>query len=169
MIKDWEEALAAHELARRWIADKKKNMFTPFKKGEKVWLDTWNLKMTYHKKMAPKREGPFEIGEVIGPVMYKLKLPKDWKIHNIFHVILLKPYFETETHGKNYIQPPPELLEEQEVYEVETIIKHCWQGHGYQYFIKWKGYLIEEAMWEPESNISQDGDMLTQYKLHHQL
>ena len=100
-------------------------MFTPFKKGEKVWLDTWNLKMTYHKKMAPKREGPFEIGEVIGPVMYKLKLPKDWKIHNIFHVILLKPYFETETHGKNYIQPPPELLEEQEVYEVETIIKHC--------------------------------------------
>ena len=40
MIKDQEEALAAHELARRHIADKKKNMFTPFKKGEKVWLDT---------------------------------------------------------------------------------------------------------------------------------
>ena len=146
MIKDWEEALAAHELARRQIADKKKNMFTPFKKGKKVWLDTWNLKTTYHKKMALKREGPFEIEEVMGPVTYKIKLPKDWKIHNAFHVVLLKPYFETETHSKNYTQPPPELLEEQEVYEVETIIKHHWWGCSYQYFIKWKGYPIEEAM-----------------------
>ena len=122
MIKDQEEALAAHELGRRCIADKKKNMFTPFKKGEKVLLDTQNSKMTYHKKMTPKREGPFEIEEVIGPVTYKLKLLKDWKIHNIFHAVLLKPYFETETHSKNYTQPPPELLEEQEVYEVETIV-----------------------------------------------
>ena len=102
MIKDQEEALVAHELARRCIADKKKNTFTPFKKGEKVWLDTQNLKMTYHKKMALKREGPFEIEEVIGPVTYKLKLLKDWKIHNIFHAALLKPYLKTETHGENY-------------------------------------------------------------------
>ena len=75
--------------------------------------------------MALKREGPFEIEEIIGPVMYKLKLLKDWKIHNVFHAVLLKPYLETKTHGENYTQPPPELLEEQEVYEVETIIKHC--------------------------------------------
>ena len=106
---------------------------------------------------------------VIGPVTYKLKFLKDWKIHNVFHVVLLKPYFETETHRKNYTQPLLELLEEQEVYEVETIIKYHQQGHGYQYFIKWKRYPIEETMWEPESNISQDGNMLTQYKLCHQL
>ena len=80
--------------------------------------------------------------------------------------MLLKPYFETETHGENYTQPPPELLEEQ---EVETIIKHHQWGCGHQYFIRWKGYPIKEAMWEPELNISQDGNMLTQYKLHHQL
>ena len=58
-------------------------------------------------------------------------------------------HLETKTHSKNYIQSPLELLEEQEVYEVETIIKHCQQGHGYQYFIKWKGYPIEDATWEP--------------------
>ena len=55
----------AHKLARRQIGERKKNTFTPFKKDEKVWLDTQNLKMTYHKKMALKREGPFEIEEVI--------------------------------------------------------------------------------------------------------
>ena len=165
MIKDREEALAAHEIAQRRIAERRKNMFAPFVKGQKVWLDTWNLKTSYHKKMAPKQEGLFEIEEVIGLVTYQLKLPKDWKIH----MVLLKPYTETDVHGKNYTQPPPELLEEQEVYEVEMIIKHWKWGWGYQYFIKWKGYPIEEATWELESNISQDGNMLEQYKLWHQL
>ena len=119
--------------------------------------------------MALKREGPFEIEEVMGLITYQLKLPKDWKIHNMFHAVLLKPYTETDIHGENYTWPPPELLEEQEVYEVKTIIKHQKQGWGYQYFIKWKGYPIKEAMWEPESNISKDGNMLEQYKLQHQL
>ena len=169
MIKDREEALAAHELARRQIAKRKNNTFTPFKQGQKVWLDTRHMKMSYHKKMTPKQEGPFEIEEVMGPVTYWLKLPQEWKVHNAFHAMLLKPYTETETYGENHMRPPPELLEEQEVYEVKTIVKHRRRGRGYQYFIKWKGYPIEEATWEPEANISKDGDMLTQYKLRHQL
>ena len=99
-------------------------MFTPFKQGQKVWLDTRHMKTSYYKKMGPKREGPFEIEEVMGPVTYQLKLPQGWKVHNVFHATLLKPYTETGTYGENYMRPPPELLEEQEVYKVETIVKH---------------------------------------------
>jgi hypothetical protein len=60
------------------------------------------MKTNYHKKMAPKREGPFKIEEVLGPVTYQLKLPMTWKIHNIFHAILLKPYI---VHGENFSRP----------------------------------------------------------------
>ena len=74
MITDREEALAAHELARARMANRKSSSFTPFTQGQKVWLDSRNLKTDYHKKMAPKHEGPFEIEEVIGPVTYRLKL-----------------------------------------------------------------------------------------------
>ena len=70
LLADREEALAAHELARTRIVEWKKNTFTPFEKGQKVWLNTCNLKTNYHKKMAPKREGPFEIEEVLRPVTY---------------------------------------------------------------------------------------------------
>ena len=80
-------------------------MFTPFEKGQKVWLDSRNLKTSYHKKIRPKREGLFEIEEVLGPVTYQLKLPETWRIHNVFHAVLLQPYTETKTHGKNYPQP----------------------------------------------------------------
>src|SRR5271156_2059761 len=92
LLADRGEALAAHELARRRMIDQKKDTFTPFKKGDMVWLDTRNMKTSYHKKMASKREGPFEIDEVLGPITYRLKLPKNWRIHNVFHAILLKPY-----------------------------------------------------------------------------
>jgi hypothetical protein len=89
MINNREEALAAHELARTRIANRKQSKFIPFKKNQKVWLDTRNLKMSHHKKIAPKQEGPFEIDEVLGPVTYQLKLPESWKIYNVFHATLL--------------------------------------------------------------------------------
>ena len=101
MINDREEALAAHELARTRIANRKQLNFVPFKKDQKVWLDTRNLKMNHHKKIAPKWEGPFEIKEVLGPVTYQLKLPTTWKIHNVFHATLLWPYIGNKIYG-NY-------------------------------------------------------------------
>ena len=86
--KNREEALAAHELARTRMIKRGKSNFTPFKQGDKVWLDTQNIKMNYHKKIGPKREGPFKITKVIGPGTYQLKLPTTWKIHPVFHATL---------------------------------------------------------------------------------
>jgi hypothetical protein len=136
MISDREEALAAHELARTRIANWKQSKFIPFEKNQKVWLDMRNLKMNHHKKIALKREGPFKIDEVLGPVTYQLKLLESWKIHNVFHAMLLWPYIKNEVCGNNYPRPLPELLEGKEVYEVETILKHQRRGRGYQYYMK---------------------------------
>ena len=93
-----------------------------------MWLDTRNLKTAYHKKMSPKCEGPFEISEVLGPVIYQLNLPISWRIHNVFHVILLKPYQENKTYGKNFSLPPLEIIGREEVYQVETILRHRKRG-----------------------------------------
>ena len=71
-------------MIERW-----KSTFVPFKKGDKVWLDSRNLKTVYHKKMKPKQEGPFPITEVLGQVTYRLQLPATWQIHNVFHAALL--------------------------------------------------------------------------------
>ena len=169
LIRDREEALAAHELAMRRIADRRKNTFTPFKKGDLIWLDTRNIKTTNNPKIGPRREGPFLISDVLGPLTYRLELPSTWRIHNVFHAVLLRPYIENETHGANFPRPPPDLLEGEEVYEVETILKHRRRGQGYQYLLKWKGYPITDATWESESAFSDDGDMLTIYKNRHQL
>jgi hypothetical protein len=169
LIRNREEALAAHELARSRMAERRKSTFTPFKKGDKVWLDSRNLKTIYHKKMKPKREGPFVITEVMGPVTYRVQLPASWRIHDVFHATLLRRYKENETYGENFMEPPPELLEGEEVYEVESILNHRKRGRGYQYYVKWRGYPISDASWEPEHAFSEDGDTLKQYKQRHQL
>jgi hypothetical protein len=163
--KNREEALATHELARNRMVDRRKNKFTPFKKGDLVWLDTQNLKTNYHKKMAPKQEGPFKIMDILGPLMYKLKLPESWRIHNVFHTVLLTPYVETKVHGPNFTRPPPDIENDEECYEVETILRHQKRGRGYWYFVKWKGYPITEASWEPSPSFKQGGEkVLKEYQ-----
>jgi hypothetical protein len=164
-----EEALAAHELARNRMTERRRSTFTPFKEGDQVWLDSRNLKTIYHKKMKPRREGPFIITEALGPVTYRLKLPTTWRIHNVFHATLLRPYKQNEVYGEHFTEPPPQLLEGEEVYEIETILNHRKRGRGYQYYVKWQGYPISDASWEPEHAFSDDGDTLLQYKQRHHL
>ena len=83
--------------------------------------------------------------------------------------MLLRPYKENEVYGENFTQPPPEVVEGEEVYEVELILKHRRRGRTYQYYVKWWGYPISNASWELENSFSTDGDLLTQYKLRHHL
>ena len=97
----------------------------PFVKGQNVWLEAKNLALPYGSvKLAPRRHGPFKITQVISPVAYKLALPPQWTIHPTFHASLLTPYIETKEHGENYSRPPPNLVGDEEQYEVETIRSH---------------------------------------------
>jgi hypothetical protein len=57
-----------------------------------------SLKLGNYAKMAPRFCGPFEILIRIGPVAYQLALPANLRIHNVFHVPLLKKYVHDHTH-----------------------------------------------------------------------
>ena len=152
------------------MAERRKDRFKPFKVGQKVWLDTRNLKTRYHRKMAPKREGPFEIKQVMGPLTFKLELPPTWKIHDIFHATLLMPYTETEVHGPNFPRLPPDIDNNEERWEIETILNHRRRGRGHQYYVKWKGYDITKATLEPATCFEGGSEeTLRQYRLHHSL
>jgi hypothetical protein len=38
--------------------------------------------------------------------------------------MLLKPYIKTEVHGGNFFRPIPDILDGEEVYNMEIILKH---------------------------------------------
>ena len=106
-------------------------------------------------KLAPKHHRPFTIVKRVSPVAYQLQLPMAWTIHDVFHASLLTPYRETTEHGTNYMRLPPDLIEDTEEYEVETIVNHCHfrRKRQLQYLIKWKGYPDADNTWESADHV----------------
>src|SRR5258708_16239381 len=163
-----EEALAAHDLAHQKMTQRTMHYSKPFKLGQKVWLESKNLRIPYpSRKLAPKREGPFLIKQVIGPVTYHLTLPKQWKIHNIFHACLLTPYNENDIHGPNETRLPPDLINGFKEYEVELIRAHKGNGTRRRYLIKWRNYNSSNNTWQPEDNLNNTEQILKKYKRTH--
>ena len=124
--------------------------------GNHVWLDGRNLKTDQlTSKLAPQRHGPFAIAQVMSPISYRLELPHQWRIHPVFHTDLLTPYRETKTHGENYQRLPPELIDNEEEFEVEAILdsRRFGRGHKLQYLIKWLGYPDSDNQWEDADKV----------------
>ena len=163
-----KEAVATHDLACKAMKDRNSSKFTPFIKGDKVWLEACNLKCLYENcKFAPKREGPFSISKALSPVTYCLSIPSKWKIYNTFHASLLSPYCKNDVHGPNYTRPPADLIRTEEEYEVEAIIAHWGFTRNRSYLMHWKGYSSAEDSWEPEANLEHVADLLFAYKKAH--
>ena len=65
--------------------------------GEKVFLKVspWKKVKRFRKndKLSPRFIGSYEVIEKVGPVAYRLALPPNLeKIHNVFHVSMLRRY-----------------------------------------------------------------------------
>jgi len=109
-----------HRDQDRIIKDKRHK---PYKVDDQVWLEGTNLKLPYEMaKLSPKQYGPFRVATKISNTSYQLDLPPTWKIHPVFHATLLTPYKETETHGPNFLEPPPDIIEGEPEWEVEKIL-----------------------------------------------
>ncbi|KAI5117747.1 hypothetical protein M0805_004936 [Coniferiporia weirii] len=160
-----KEALATHDLACAHMVRYGSCGFRPFKLGDKVWLEATNLHFPNRScKLAPKREGPFSIVQVLSPLNYRLKLPPAWKIHPIFHASLLSAYTETDIHRPPFTQPPPDQIEGHQEFEIEAIVSHKGNGNQCRFLVKWTRYPSSENQWLPETELSHATKLLKTYK-----
>ncbi len=127
-----------------------------YHEGDLMWLEGRHLHMNQPTtKLVPKRHGPFPIVQVMSPINYRLKLPTQWSIHDVFHIDLLTPYWETNLHRSNYLRPAPDLVNNEEEYEVEKILdsRQFGRGRKKQYLIKWKGYPDSDNEWVDKQDV----------------
>lgn len=87
----------------------------------------------------------------------------------MFHAVLLSPYKETDIYGENFPAPPAEIIEGEEEYEVERIVKRQGTGPNRKYLIKWKGYPESENSFEPFKNLKHAQELVDEYNRLHPL
>ena len=104
-------------------------------------------------------------------MVYKLRLPKAWCIHDVFHASLLTPQVTTPEYGIPDEPPLPELVDGESEFEVENILQHKFVGRKKEirYLVQWRRYSRAESTWEPEEHLRNAPEVLEAYKSTHRL
>ncbi|MCO5577644.1 hypothetical protein L7F22_031475 [Adiantum nelumboides] len=90
---------------------------------EKARLRKKKGKERLYPKLSMRYYGPFQITERINDVSFRLRLPDTWKIHNAFHVSLLKP-FRGNVLDEGEPDEQPKVEENEEILVPEHILAH---------------------------------------------
>ena len=119
----------------------------PYKVGDKVWLNTRNIKTKRPmKKLDVRWIGPLKVLEKISTHAFRLELPKGLsRIHNVFHVDLIEPSKPSEIGDRN--QEPGPVIEEasDDGYEVDAILDSRRRKGKFEYRVHWAGYHGDDA------------------------
>lgn len=123
------------------------------------------MKMNTVNKSKRIFVGRFRVIERIGSQSYRLELPTHWKMHNVFHISLVKIW---KTSSFVYVeqQGDSEDLEDpiEKVYKVEEVLRWRKRKIGNkmtcEYLILWIGYPLEEATWEPKANFTYQEQLI---------
>ncbi|KAL4280893.1 hypothetical protein GQ457_03G018320 [Hibiscus cannabinus] len=111
------------------------------------------------RKLSPRYIGPFEVLEKVGTAAYRLALPPKFdKIHNVFHVSMLKKYRSDPSHVLELeeVELNPDLsYEEEPVMILDSEVKRLRNKNVSLVKVLWRNHNVEEATWEPKETMKE--------------
>ena len=97
-------------------------------------------------KLRPKYAGPFEVLERIGTVAYRLRLPEGARIHDVFHVGVLKPFRGTLPTS---VPALPPIHHGRPLQQPERVLRSELRRGVWHVLVEWSDMPASEATWEP--------------------
>ncbi|KAM2170704.1 hypothetical protein ACFX1R_035872 [Malus domestica] len=126
---------------------------------QNIQLSPWRGVVRFGKKckLSPRYIGPYVITERVGEVAYRLELPPELsKVHDIFHVSMLRHYFSDPSH---VIPPQPLEINPDLTYDEEPVTILDWKDKVLKnktvrlVKVLWRNHSMEEAAWETEDRM----------------
>ena len=118
-------------------------------------------------KLSTRYYGPFKITDKVNDLTFTLELPPTWKLHNVFHVSLVKPFVGNPPVV--FVQVDPPLVDEtEELLQPEHIIHHSERQlksgtlHR-KYLVKFKDYTTLNAQWMTEDSLKDYPEIVQGY------
>ena len=100
----------------------------------------------FRGKLAPRFAGPYQITERVGQVAYRLRLSEHARIHDVFHVGVLKPFHGTPPEST---PPLPPLRNGRVLHRPARAVRGQLRRGVWHVLIQWDGLPDTEATWEP--------------------
>ena len=121
-----------------------------FHEGDWVWLrlqqrTAVSVTSATPNKLGPKFFGPYQVLSRVGTVSYKLQLPPRARIHDVFHVSLLKKFIG---EAPTQVIPLPELLNGRVIPTPEKVLRARLNRGVWEVLIKWTGRAETDTSWE---------------------
>ncbi|XP_073138481.1 uncharacterized protein [Henckelia pumila] len=139
-------------------------------KMAKSWSEHMDLARVHLEKAQRRMKKWADAKRRVGKVSYRLDLPNTLKIHPVFHVSMLKPYYpdEEDTSRGDSHRAPPVVTTSFDKDVEEVLAKRIERRRGVQpstqYLIKWKGFPESEATWETKHDLWQFKELLHQFE-----
>ena len=99
------------------------------------------------KKLLEKFIGPYMIKKIVSENAVELELLALLRIHPVVNVRRIVKYQEQVEEQKK-IPPPLVKVNGEKEYKVEEILDKQERRGKTRYLVKWKGYTVEENIWE---------------------
>ena len=182
MLRNWKiiqgKALQHYDAAqkKRLRLINRNRVIPTFRPKDRVLLSSqfvkWPGSNIPGKHLNMRWIGPFEI-EKVGKNRQSvtLKLHGTHKFHNVVPVHRVKHFYDDDS-GLRPQPPEPEMVDDEESFEVEKILDHRFNKRKKirEYLIKFLGYEPEYNEWLPNNELRETcRDMLEKYDLDNEL
>ncbi|KAJ1583270.1 hypothetical protein NDA12_002355 [Ustilago hordei] len=136
-----------------------------FKVSNMVYINCWNWKMRQPMlKLDTRFAGPYPVQEQVGCWAYRITLLANLRVHDVFHMSMLKLAKMSSLPQQSEQPVVPSLPDEDLEFEVEALIGKCTCNRMTEYKVFWRGYPEEAASWEPVSNLNCP-DLIQEYEV----